>query len=175
MIYPDANPCLNVPDIFLLLLMCLTWIISCCVLHMWWAKSGKCPVPIFQTFSRVHVWERHQVQILTASVQGVVDHLANSGQGIKQVHISNSLIDCFPMTNCTSYAPLINCRLHSDVCPTCPVTHTTALAAKGSPTTREIGPWAQGLGAQECLVLPKASVLQQKADRIVMQQFSVDE
>ena len=38
-------PPLNVPDIFLLWTR-PTWTVSCCILHVWRAKSGECPDPV---------------------------------------------------------------------------------------------------------------------------------
>ena len=67
---------------------------------------------------------------------------------------------------------LINSCLHYDVCPKCPVVHTAEGFAHN---TRNWALGGQALGAQGCLVLPTAPVLQQKAGHIVMQQFSEDE
>lgn len=43
------------------------------------------------------------------------------------------------------------------------------------PTTEETGPWLRRSGAQGCLVLPTAPVLQDKAACIVMQHVREDE
>ena len=43
MICPGATPPLNSLKILLFLRTCLTWRISCCILHIWRANSRKCP------------------------------------------------------------------------------------------------------------------------------------